>query len=198
MPKKSYLSEFNSNYSDLTRFADTREFFVAQAYSDAVKANLLDKDGQVDYNLLDNSGVRTKVFDAMQGALADKSVQHFKAGQGLDWLKKEQLMLAYAGMTGGQLKTVMERQQGDFTMSALANMAAGLRRNAVETLLASTYSHVPETVEARKSIIDELKLTQKLDPAKARLEDLISFMQDAHRQDITAKRSPAYLAPNQP
>jgi hypothetical protein len=195
--KPTFLKEFMSKYDDLTKFADSREFFIGRAYSDAALASLMDEKGQVDYKKLDDPTIRLAVLTAMQKDLTDKAIKNAKCGEGLNWLQKEQQMLVYAGMTGGQLKNALDSEQSDFNASRVATMATGLKRNAMDTFQASTYSQIPDTEEARKSIIDELKISDKIDAGKARLEDLVNLMTDSYRNSgvvsqTAIKRSPAY------
>ncbi|MEK6853720.1 MAG: hypothetical protein AABX60_00140, partial [Nanoarchaeota archaeon] len=102
-----------------------------------------------------------------------------------------------------QLKTLMDTEKEDFTVSRMANLSAGLKRPLFDLLSSSTYQHIPDTPQARQAVVGELGLAGRIDPARTRLEDIVSLMIQYHGNggvvpQRVLERSPAYIPPAQP
>ncbi len=193
-----YLPTFMSRYGDVSRVADDSEFFKIKAYTDTATELLMNQQGELDYSKLKDPTVAQAMAVSIGTRLRNRAKSAFGVGDGLPWYRLAQLTNTYAGITGGQLKSLIDSEREDFTVARMASLSGELKRNTFQILGPSAWEHIPDTEAARATVLGELGLTGKMDPAKSKLEEIVSLMVHYHGNSgvISPKayqRSPAYI-----
>ena len=198
-----YLHEFMERYDRMRRVTDTQELEASRFFADAARAHIM-VDGLIDYKQL-NSDPNSRLAMAADigDSMAARASEYHMSGAGLSWDAQALQTYGLFGTTGGRLKAQFERLREDFTISQMANDATQHKRTLFEVLAPSTYEHIPDTPAAIGSLITGMGLTGKIDPTRARLNDLVDLLIGYAGNSGTIpqralERSPAYIPPAVP
>ncbi|MBI2145158.1 hypothetical protein HYU18_02440 [Candidatus Woesearchaeota archaeon] len=180
--------------------ADDSEFFKMAAFTDAARELLMNEQNELDYGLLKGGELAQTFAISIGTRLRNRAKTVFGAPDGLPWYRLAQLTQAYAGVTAGQLKSMVDSEREDFTVSRMAKISSDLKENTFRTFGPSAWEHIPDTPAARATVLSELGLTGKMDPAKAKLEEIVQLMVHYHGTGgvVSPKmyeRSQAYIPP---
>lgn len=204
------LHTFTSRYDSLMKHANTVQVHHHKAFADAAVAVLADERDELDYGLLNDGDKRVAMINAMVRYLTKQADTYMPLDMAklqndpLLWLKKEQHLMNYTGgVSAGALSRMINSEkdgQENFTIDKYAGVANEAKESLKGQFLPSTFMHIPDTEAARGAVLGAIGLTGKLDPKKAKLDELVQWMMQFHETGgvVSPKlyqRSAAYVPP---
>jgi len=166
-----HIKKYESLKKKAKRIGDTTELAHSKAYTTAAEALLKDKEGNIDYELLDKSDIQQKFTDKMTEHYITAANKYF--GSKLkpeDQFQVDQLMQAYAGVTKTELGKYVKTFGKKYTMGAHNAQMGELLKKVKDQLGKSASSHLKD--EHVGDFVKHLGLEDMVDSTKMRIEDI--------------------------
>jgi len=165
-----HIKKFKELKKKAKQIADTTDLAHSEAYNIATMV-LKNKEGNIDYDLLEKEDIQQKFLDKMVGHYVERANKYFGSKiNPKDRIQVDQLMKAYAGVTRTKLEEDMRVQGKDYTQKYHEGLRDELMKAVKEQLSSSARSHLKD--KHVKDILKELPDIGKIvDEDKVRLQD---------------------------
>lgn len=174
-----YITKHKKLYGHATKLIDTVSHTHTEAYTTAVTKHLTDKDGEIDYEKLDDNAVQKQFVKTMSDMYIGKAKAHFKISKDLDDLEKEILMEAYAGTTTQQIKGLVGRYGKRFNHDQFERVKGEIQQQVGQKLYAASGSHLDD--ENVGDIVKHVGLEGKVNKAMITLDEARGLLGAFHR-----------------
>lgn len=152
---------------------------------DVASELILDEEGLVDYEKLDDADMQLKFADKMADHYLSKAKQHLKSkASGEDEFENELLRKAYAGTTKAELRQYVGEHGSKFTFDRFNqhDVKGKFMREVTHALSGAASSHIRE-----KHIPHVVKFTKSgefLDASKMGLEEAVALLSEYHTAGV--------------
>jgi len=164
-----HIADFKKHREKAKRIGDTTELAHSEAYTTAAKA-VLEKDGEIDYKLLDQADVREKFVDKMTDFYLTKANAHFGTKIKKDEVfKVNQLLTAYGALTKEELRTYVDRHKKKYTLGTHENHRDELIKKVRQRLNSVAGSHLKD--EHIDDIVKHISAGNIVDTKRMTIED---------------------------
>ncbi len=181
------------------KIVDTTAKSHADVYSAAVDELLKDKEGLVDYEMLEDEAVKDKFAEKLTQNYIKRAKEYLGVSKDpKDQIETDTLLKAYAGVTGSELKRLVKEHGKEYTHNQhMKQMANILEKNIHPTLINAATSHLKD--EHIEGIVHHTESDKFIDSDKIRLEEAIGILAEkvyqgrvdtkAHEKAIYYKKS---------
>ena len=163
-----HIKEWQSLRKKAKKIADTTAHEHSSAYLKASDKHLKDKEGNIDYDMLDDVKVQDKFIDSMTDHYVSKAKQHFKA-KGGGKLKDDLLMSSYAGITSDMLKNIIQKKGSGYNLQNHEGLKEELIKKTKEQLEGIAGGHLKD--QHIGDIVKYVKADNLVDHKKMNLQD---------------------------
>ncbi len=140
--KEDYLSIHNKRHKYAKIFTDTHEFHVMDGYHEALKKHLM-PNGELDYDLLDDSKIQTQFIKTMTDFYKKKAEE--KAGTiAKDDFHADILMKAYMGVTKTHLQGVISQYGSKLDYDLFGRVKNEFNKEVKDQLYSTATGHITE------------------------------------------------------
>jgi len=169
-----HIKKYESLKKKAKRILDTMDLSHSKAYTNAAESVLMDKEGNLDYDLLEKEDIQQKFADKMTSHYVDAANKYF--GSKLkpeDQFQVDMLLQAYAGTTKSTIENTVKRLGKKYTLTAHEEGKKELLDQAKKSLGASAQSHLKE--EHAADFIKYMNLEGLVDSSKVRLGEALGI-----------------------
>jgi len=192
---KEVLDLFFDKKNAIKKITDTMYLHHNDAYITAAKEHLTDKEGRIDYSLLEKDNIQQKFVDKMTDMYVSRAKEYFHVDKDvkLDEFQQALLLSAYSGITRDELLDLVKNKGEGFDLEAFKGVADKLVKNVHQKLTPTASSHIKK--EHISDLVKEIGLEGKLDPEKMKVEHLIQVL---HNYDPKYKTIPLAMYEKEP
>lgn len=164
------IKEFYAKHKQAKLMINTTEIEHGKAYMSAVDKHLRNEQGNVDYDLLENEGIRHDFIDAMVDHYVSAAKAALKSELGgKTELEKHILVKAYAGITKSDLADVIHEKKSEYTKRVHDQHAAQLTGKQSNELMKIVGNHLKK--EHIPKVVDYTKTTGQVNIDMMKPED---------------------------
>jgi len=188
--KDDPIALLKENYSKVKKIIATTQAAHSEAYLNAQKAHLTGKDGLIDPELLDKVDVQKKFLDTMIEHYMTKAMKDLNLkGKPADAIRQDQILKAYAGITRGELKNMIQTQGKDYTLNQHEHIRDGLIDEIRKELSKSAQGHIGK--EHTGALIKSMGLDDIVDTSKMTHQDALTMynLQESRGGDKLTQKS---------
>jgi len=140
-----HIKKFEQLKKKAGKIVDTVDLAHSDAYSIAAKEFLTDKEGNIDYEKLEDADVQEKFVDKMKDHYIKKANQYFKSDiNKKDKMQVDLLMKAYTGVTGSELERYIRTHGKDYTLNQHEANKKKFKEKVHGTLSEAAASHLKD------------------------------------------------------
>lgn len=168
------------------KLLDTTTLVHSEAYDKAVRALLMDEEGDVDYGKLKDAEIQHKFAEHMSAHYLEAAKKRLGVKESKGKLEDEMLLNAYLGITSATLKSHVASRRHNYTKHAHGEIAEGLVKQQEDTLTPVIYKGVSE--KDVSDIVRYIGASGFVDTTKMRREDVIGLLDTYHRAGAVSER----------
>ena len=158
-----FVEKYKKLEKKAKRILDTLELHHAKAYTHAAGEHLMDKEGDLDYEKLDDEDTRSKFADTMAKFYTEQAAKRLKSGaKPEDQFENALLMKAVYGTTQEEIRRAIAAAKKDYTIGQHLKGSKELIEKVGENLAGVSTAHITE-----KHIDDILRYTKAEEAAKS-------------------------------
>jgi hypothetical protein len=181
-----HLTKYKKLKKKADRIIETTDLHHREAYNSAVQKILMNEEGLVDYDKLDDNKTQLKFADAMSDYYLDKAKKYLKSKvSGKDEFENEMLRSAYAGVTKSVIKEMVGQHGNKFKWDTFNRHKKRFMERVGDTMHGAVRSHLKE--EHIDDIIKYTKTEDVIDKNKIRLPEAIQLLDIYHEQGAITK-----------
>ena len=130
-----HIQKYKSLKKKAKKIADTTELAHSKAFTTAAEAVLKDKEGNIDYELLEKSDVQDKFVQKMVEHYVERANKYFGSKVNpKDRIEVDQLLRTYAGITQTQLEQYLRTHGKGYNLQRHENIRDELMKAVREGL----------------------------------------------------------------
>ncbi len=163
------------------KILDTTKLAHSEAYVISADSLLRDKEGNIDYGLLEKAKIQQQFVDQMVGHYIQRANEYFGTNiNSEDRMQVDQLLRAYAGITKTELEKNVRTYGKKYTVETHEKVRDELIKKVAEQLSESAGAHLRE--EHIGDFVKHMGIEDIVDSTKMRVEDikLLHGAYDAH------------------
>jgi hypothetical protein len=165
------------------RILATTQLTHSKAYTSMAEEVLKDKEGNIDYELLERPEIQEKAAEHMANTYVDAANKYFgsklKKGKEEDRFQTDMLMKAYAGVTKSELLDYLRTNKKDYTLDSHKEHMGELMKAVQKQLRTSAASHLKE--EHIPDFVKHMGIEDLVDATKMRIQD-VTILHDIYEQ----------------
>ena len=174
-----YITKHEKLYSHANRLADRTDLSLTEAYTKAVKEHLLDKNGNPDFEKLDDSETNKKFIETLTGHVANDAAKYFKTAKDLEEFDKKLLFQTYTGVTTTQIRDIVSRTGKNFKDQFPAYKQQ-IHQQTTARLQEAAGSHLEDTLKTKESILKYAGIGKKVDAGSLTIDQGRQILEAYH------------------